>query len=218
VATRWHRVALHALPWGDDRATGDNMTAPDHLPHEATDAGDRIVLAPDAGTRVWAVGSAVLAFVIAALLIVTGDGMVTVLAGVAVAIAGLYLLAVQAQRLEFDAETARRRSLLRPAQVAWSEVTEARIDERFERTHAAGPARRLGGLTLSMGPGGGRGTRGPRRDRPFVLLTLEHRAAGPDLTMELNRSDVPQAEALLTTLAERAWLPADVPVTVDAAR
>lgn len=194
------------------------MANPDHLPPEANDVGDRIELAPDPGTRIWAVASAALALVIAALLILTGDGAVMVLAGVAAATVGVYLLLVQAQRLEFDAEAVRRRSLLRPATVAWADVTEARIAERFERTHAAGPARRLGGLTLSMGPGGGRRNRGPRRDRPFVLMELEHQGSGADLTMELNRSDVAQAEALLRTLADRGWLPDDVPVTVDAGR
>jgi len=195
-----------------------NMADPDHLPPEATDAGERIELAPDPGTRIWAVGSAALAIVIAALLVLTGDGAVMILAGVAAGLVGVYLLLVQAQRLEFDAEAVRRRSLLRPATVAWSDVTEARIAERFERTHAAGPARRLGGLTLSMGPGGGRRRQGPRRDRPFVVLGLEHRGSGSDLTMDLNRADVAQAEALLRALADRGWLPDDVPVTVDAGR
>ena len=195
------------------------MADPDHLlPREATDTGDRIVLGADPGTRIWAVGSAALALVIAALLLLTGDGVVMVVAGVAAGVAGLYLLLVQAQRLEFDDEAVRRRSPLRPATVAWSDITAARVVERYERTHAVGPARRLGGLTLSMGPGGGRRRGGPRRARAFVRLALEHRAAGPEVSMELNRSDVGQAETLLQTLTDRGWLPADVPVTVDAAR
>jgi hypothetical protein len=50
------------------------------------------------------------------------------------------------------------------------------------------------------------------------VIEIEHGSSGPDLTMELNRSDVAQGEALLATLSERGWLPDDVKVTVDADR
>ncbi|TVP74558.1 MAG: hypothetical protein EA340_01205 [Nitriliruptor sp.] len=193
------------------------MAAPDHLPPEATDEGERIVLAPDRTTRLWAVGGAVLAFTIGVLLLVSGDGTTMVVAGIAAAIAGIYLLVVQAQRLEFDAGSARRRSLLRPVTVAWSDITEAKVTTRYERTPVAGSSRRLGGLNLSMGVGGRRG-RGLRRDQRITVLELEHRASGPKLTMELNRSDIARGEALLAALNDRGWLPDDVPVTADADR
>jgi hypothetical protein len=194
-----------------------NVAVPDRLPTEATDEGERIVVAPDRGTRLWAVGGAVLGLTIGALLLVTGDGAVMALAGVVAAIAGVYLLLVQGQRLEFDADAVRRRALIRPGAVAWSDVTEVKVTERFERTPVAGSSRRLGGLTLSMGAGGRRG-RGLRRDQPFVMLSVEHQATGPELTMELNRSDIAQGEALVANLSERGWLPDDVRVSIDAAR
>jgi ABC-type Co2+ transport system permease subunit len=78
------------------------------------------------------------AIAIGVLLLVTGDGAVMVLAGVAAAIAGVYLLLVQAQRLEFDGEAVRRRSLVRPGTVAWSEVTEAKVGQRFVRSARRG--------------------------------------------------------------------------------
>ncbi|TVR27193.1 MAG: hypothetical protein EA387_01510 [Nitriliruptor sp.] len=193
------------------------MAAPDHLPPEATDEGGRIVLAPDRTTRLWAVGGAVLAFTIGVLLLVSGDGTTMVVAGIAAAIAGIYLLVVQAQRLEFDAGSARRRSLLRPVTVAWSDITEAKVTTRYDRTPVAGSSRRLGGLTLSTGAGGRRG-RGLRREQPITVLELEHQASGPKLTMELNRSDIARGEALLAALNDRGWLPDDVPVTADADR
>lgn len=189
------------------------MTELDHLPPEAADEGERIVLEPDRTTRVWAVGGAVLAIAIGVLLLVTGDGAVLVVAGIAAPLAGIYLLVVQAQRLEFDAESARRRSLLRPVTVAWSDITGAKVLTRHARTPVAGSSRRLGGLTLNMGAGGGRRGRGLRRDQPITVLELEHQASGPKLTMELNRSDIANGEALLDTLNERGWLPDDVPVT-----
>jgi hypothetical protein len=190
------------------------MAASGQLPPEATDEGDRIVVAPDRGTRVWAVGGAVLALAVGALLLVTGEGAVMALAGVAAALAGVYLLLVQAQRLEFDADAVRRRSLLRPARVDWSQVTEAKVARRYGRAPVIGSSRRLGGLTLSMGAGGRRG-RGMRRDEPFTVLSVEHQAGGSDLTIELNRSEVAHGEALLAALNERGWLPDDVRVTTD---
>jgi hypothetical protein len=196
---------------------GPTMTELDDLPTEATDEGERIVVAPDRSTRWWAVGGAVIAFAMGGLLILAEEGIIMVLAGAAAAIAGAYLLVVQAQRLEFDAGSARRRSLLRPATVAWSEVTEAKVLERHDRVPVAGSSRRLGGLTLSTGAGGRRG-RGLRRDQPLVVVEIEHRASGPNLTMELNRSDLAQGQALLATLSDRGWLPDDVPITVDAGR
>lgn len=191
------------------------MAGPDQLPPEATDLGEQIVVAPDRGTRMRAVGGGLLGLTIGVLLLVTGDGVVMALAGIGVIIVGVYLLVMQAQRLEFDAEGVRRRSLLRAGSAAWSQVTEATVAERYQRAPVAGSARRLGGLTLSMGGGGRRG-RGLRRDQPFVVLDIEHQGSGPDLTMELNGSDVAQAEGLLETLGERGWMPRDVTVTVDA--
>lgn len=193
------------------------MAAQHHLPTEATDTSERIVMAPDRGTRLWAVGGATIGLAVGVLLLVTGDGVLMALAGIAATLGGAYLLLAQAQRLEFDADAARRRSLLRPATVAWSQVTEAKVTERCERTPVAGSSRRLGGLTLSMGAGSRRG-RGQRRDQPLVLLRLEHQASGPALLIELNSSDIAQGEALITTLRGRGWLPEDVPVTVDADR
>jgi len=193
---------------------GSMMTPADRLPPEATDLGERIVLAPDRGTRLRAIGGGLVGLAIGALLLVTGDGWVMTLAGVGVIIVGLYLLVAQAQRLEFDAEGIRRRSPF-GGSAAWSQVTEATVAERYQRAPVAGSARRLGGLTLSMGAGGRRG-RGLRRDQPFVMLSIEHGGSGSDLTMELNRSEVAQAEALLATLADRGWMPQDVRVSVDA--
>lgn len=193
------------------------MAASGQLPAEVTDDGDRIVVAPDRGTRLWAVGGATLGLAVGALLVVSGESAVMVLGGVAAAIAGVYLLLVQAQRVEFDADTVRRRSLLRPTTVPWTEVTEVQVTRQYGRTPMVGSSRQLGGLTLSMGAGG-RGGRGPRRNSPCTVLSVEHQAAGSDLTMELNRSDVAQGETLVTTLNDRGWLPDEVRVTIDAAR
>jgi hypothetical protein len=190
------------------------MTAP--LPTEATDTGDRIVVSPDRATRVRVTLGAAVGLVIGVLLIVLGEGAVMPIAGTAALLAGGYLLVVQAQRLEFDGEAVHRRSLLRPRTVPWSEVTGAEVAERYVRTHAGGSARRLGGLTVSGGFGGGRRGGGWRRDQAFVVLTVQHDDG--DLSMELNSSEVAQAEALFDRLGERGWLPDDVPVTVDAAR
>lgn len=192
------------------------MSARERLPVEATDDGDRIVVAPDRATRGWAIGGAVLGLTVGVLLLVTGEGPVLVVAGVAAAIAGVYLLLVQSQRLEFDADEVRRRSLLRPATVPWSQVAEATISRRYVRSPVVGSARRLGGLTLSMGAGGRRG-RGVRRDTPITVLGVE-RADGADLQIELNGSDPEQGEALLAVLKDRGWLPDDVKVTNDAER
>jgi hypothetical protein len=195
------------------------MATSDQLPVEAADHGDRIVVAPDRGTRLWAVGGAMLALVVGVLLLATGDGAVVALAGVAATLAGVYLLLAQAQRLEFDSDTARRRSLLRPATVPWSEVTEVNVSRRYGRTPVLGSSRRLGGLNLSMGAGGRRGRgRGLQRDKPFTVLTVEHGATGADLTMELNRSEVAQGETLVATLSDRGWLPDEVKATVDTDR
>jgi hypothetical protein len=146
----------------------------------------------------------------------TGDGAMMALAGVVAAIAGVYLLLVQGQRLEFDADAVRRRSLIRPGTVAWADVTEVKVTERFERMPVAGSSRRLAGSTLSMGADGRRG-RGLRRDQPVVMLSVEHRATGFELTLELNRSDIAQSEALVANLSERGWLPDDVRLSIDAA-
>lgn len=191
------------------------MAAADRLPPEATDLGERIVVAPDRGTRIRAVGGGLLGLAIGTLLLVTGDGVVMALAGIGVIVVGAYLLVVQAQRLEFDADGVRRRSLLRAGAAAWSQVTGASVAEHHHRVPVAGSARRLGGLTLSMGGGGRRG-RGLRKDQPLVVLSIDHQGSGPDLTMELNRSEVAQAEELLSTLGERGWMPHGVPVTIDA--
>jgi hypothetical protein len=193
------------------------MAAPQQLPTEATDEGERIVVTPDRGTRLWAVGGAMIGLAVGVLLLVSGDGALMVLASIAATLGGVYLLLAQAQRLEFDADAARRRSWIRPTTVRWSEVTEARVTPRHERTPAAGSSRRLVELTLSTGAGGHPG-RGLRRDQPLVLLHLEHQASEPELSTELHRSDVAQGEALLITLRDRGWLPEDVPVTVDADR
>jgi len=193
------------------------MASVNRLPDEATDRGDRVVLAPDRSTRVWAVALAVVAFGIGGLIVVTGDGIV-VIAGVAALLAGAYLLVVQAQRLEFDADAVRRRSLVFPRRVLWTDVAAVTVAQRFVRTHAGGSARRLDGLTLSLGAGGSRRARGIRKDESFVELVIEPRGSGGNLKMELNRSDVPQAEALVATLGERDWLGDDVKITIDAQR
>jgi hypothetical protein len=193
------------------------MATSDQFPVEAADHGDRIVVAPDRGTRLWAVAGAMIALAVGVLLLVTVDGAVATIAGLAATLAGAYLLVVQAQRLEFDADTVRRRSLLRPVTVPWSQVTGVNVSRRYGRTPVLGSSRQLGGLNLSMGAGGRRG-RGLQRDKPFTVLTVERGAASADLAMELNCSEVAQGETLVATLSDRGWLPDEAKVTIDADR
>jgi hypothetical protein len=194
------------------------MTSPRlPLPSEAEDGGDRIVVTPDTSTRVFGWGGAALGVVVGVLLAVTLDGAAR-LFGALPALAGLWLLVAQAERLTFDRSGVELRSPLRRRSLDWDEVTHASVSRRYARVQAGGAARRLGGLTISAGPGGGSRRRGAvRRDQAFAVVTVQGAGDGPELTMDLQGSDVDGGRALLDAVSERGWMPDDVEVTVDAA-
>ncbi len=192
------------------------MSTESQLPVEASDDGTRIVVSPDRGTRLMATGGFVIGLAVGVLLIVNSQGLPMIFAGIAAIITGTYLLVMQAQKFEFDAASARRHSPLRSTTVEWSNISEATVTKHYARTPVGGSARRIGGLTLSTG--GSRRNNAVRREQPFTVVRLHHQAVGPDLTLELNQSDIAQGEALVSALRDRGWLADDVPVTVDAGR
>jgi hypothetical protein len=204
----------------------------DHLPlpDEAVDRRDRIELRADRTTRWLAIGlgtglviAAVVVFVVVERQVVGWVPTVAIGAGLVAAAVSLVVGAYR--RLQFDASGVTDRAGLRTRSLAWSQVREARVEERERSVPLAGISRRVGWLRVDAGIGGGPARRrrtgvgrSTRRERFYALQfrgVSNSRRRPTEIGMELHHDTPEGGEALLSTIRRRGWLPEEVTVHVD---
>lgn len=189
------------------------------LPDVVDDHGDRLeIQSSPAGRTLGAAAGLVLAAAGAALVIIgPGDLAEAPLArwgfGLALVAGGVITFVLRRRRLELDQAGATLHGPFGSRELPWADVDEVGLHETWGSP--GGVTKRLGWLNIDMGPGGGGGRRGPgpRVRRRVVSLHLNADGAR-DLDMPLDGASLPEGEAVLSRLRDRAWLPDGVAVDV----